>query len=335
MATPGPIQHVVILVKENHTFDNYFGTFPGANGATVAHAKNPPPDDPNHRHEAWMQRAGDTAHRVQYKKTDIPAYFTLAKAFTLCDNYFSEVAGPSTPNHLMLIAAAAPIINNPHHHYRPNPSDAYDLPSLPENLEKKGLTWANYGGYAFEYIRALKTHPNTHTSDQFAADAKAGHLPNVSWLYAPDKPTPASEHPTQNITDGMKWTVEQLQALAAGPYWDSSVVFLTYDDWGGWFDHVTPPVLEKWDSKMAQRKQDEFPQFNGEPFRLGSRVPCLVISPWAKSGYISTVRHSHVSLVRFCEDLFHLPTLNQRDAAADGMEDCFDFTQKPKALPAL
>ena len=73
----GRIEHVVIIVKENHTFDNYFGTFPGANGATLAHAQNPPPGDPDHRHQAWMNRNADTAHRVQYTEAGIPGYFDL------------------------------------------------------------------------------------------------------------------------------------------------------------------------------------------------------------------------------------------------------------------
>ena len=79
------LRHIVIIVKENHTFDNYFGTFPGANGAALSKVANPPPDDPNHRHQAWMQRQNDTVHRVQYNKADIPAYFAFANQFTLCD----------------------------------------------------------------------------------------------------------------------------------------------------------------------------------------------------------------------------------------------------------
>src|SRR5262249_11870875 len=75
------IEHVVIIVKENHTFDNYFGTFPGANGVEIGEAENPPPDDPNHRHEAWMTRANDLAHRVQYIADDIPGYFDLARRY--------------------------------------------------------------------------------------------------------------------------------------------------------------------------------------------------------------------------------------------------------------
>src|SRR5258706_12673083 len=152
------IDHVVISVKENHTFDNYFGTFPGADGAKLAAAQNPPPDDPNHRHEAWEARASDSAHKLQYSEHEIPPYFALARQYTLCDRYFSEVAGPSTPNHLMLIAADAPVINNPHNHYRAGPKDAYDLRSLPGSLERAGITWANFGGYAFHYIKELAGH---------------------------------------------------------------------------------------------------------------------------------------------------------------------------------
>src|SRR6266704_6288357 len=107
-----PIEHVVIIVKENHGFDNYFGTFPGADGATLARSPNPPPKDPNHRHEAWLTRA-TTAVREQFVEQDIPAYFAYARQFTLCDRYFTDVAGPSTPNHLMVMAAASPFIDNP------------------------------------------------------------------------------------------------------------------------------------------------------------------------------------------------------------------------------
>jgi phospholipase C len=237
------IDHVVIVVKENHTFDNYFGTFPGADGEKLKHAQDPPPDDPNHRHEAWMARKNDTAHKVQYTKADIPPYFALARQYTLCDRYFSEVAGPSTPNHLMLIAADAPIINNPHHHYRPGPKDTYKLQSLPSALEKAGITWGNFGGYAFHYIEELAGHPSNHPSDMFAHLAQKGTLPAVSWLYAEGKPS-LSEHPPQVVSEGAAWTARQIQALVDGGLWDRTAIFITWDDWGGWFDHVVPPQKE-------------------------------------------------------------------------------------------
>ncbi len=328
----GPIEHVVIIVKENHTFDNYFGRFPGANGANLDPAPNPPPYDPDHRHQAWMGRQNNLAYRLQYNDADIPVYFEFAQNFTVCDNYFAEVAGPSTPNHLMLICADAPIINNPAHHYRPRPGEGYELRSLPLALEKAHLTWGNYGGYAFHYISELARHHGNHTRDLFMHHASQGRLPNVSWVYGDGRPD-LSEHPEQNVTDGSQWTEEQINAIVAGGLWDKTAIFVTWDDWGGWFDHVVPPVKEKWDSSMAQRPADAFPEFNGDPFRFGSRVPCLVISPYAKQGHISHQENSHVSIVRFCETTLGLPPLNQRDGASHGMSDCFDFKQRPLPAP--
>jgi phospholipase C len=331
-AMTNPIEHVVIIVKENHTFDNYFGRFSGADGAELDPAQNPPPDDPDHRHQAWMQRADDIAHRVQYGKDDLPGYWQLAADFTLCDRYFSEVAGPSTPNHLMLISADAPVINNPAHHYRPRPNDAYRLPSLPAALEVKGLSWGNYGGYAFHYIADLAGHRANHTRDLFAHHAAAGQLPTVSWVYGDGRPD-LSEHPTQNVTDGMTWTLQQIEAIVAGGLWNTCAIFITWDDWGGWYDHVDPPVKEAWDPDHAQRPPDRNEQFAGEPFRFGSRVPCLCVGPYAKRGHISHQENSHVSLLKFCEDTFGLAPLTDRDGASNGMSDCLDITQPPLPAP--
>jgi phospholipase C len=319
-----PIEHIVLVIKENHGFDNYFGTFPGANGMTMAHSPNPPPQDPNHRHEAWLTRE-TTAVRQQFTEQDIPAYFAYARQYTLCDNYFTEVAGPSSPNHLMLIAADSPVIDNPPRYRLPNTS-LFNLPSLPANLEKAGLTWRNYSGYAFDYIQNLKGK-NKFTSDQFKKDAAAANLPAVSWVYAPND---ASEHPPDppdrnnplvgNVTHGMQWTVDQVNAVVQGGLWPKTAIFITWDDWGGWYDHVNPPNVEAWK--------------DGTQFRYGSRVGCLVLSPFAKQGYLSHVLHSHVSLVKFCETVFNVPPINARDGAADNMLDCFDFKGTPAPPPA-
>src|SRR5712692_5010841 len=126
---PSKIDHVVIIFKENHTFDNYFGTFPGANGMAMPRSPNPPLRDPDHRHGAWLTRQ-TTSVRQQFVEADIPAYFAYARKFTLCDQYFTDVAGPSTPNHLMLIAADSPFIDNPS---QGDPSRLSS--SLPQSLE--------------------------------------------------------------------------------------------------------------------------------------------------------------------------------------------------------
>ena len=108
-------------------------------------------------------------------------------------------------------------------------------------------------------------------------------------------------------------------AIVSAGLWPEVAIFITWDDWGGWWDHVTPPEVEKWT--------------DGTQFRFGGRVPCLVLSPYARKGHISKARHSHVSIVRFCEVTFGLKSLNARTAASDGMEDCFDFTQQPLPAP--
>jgi phospholipase C len=315
-----PIEHVVILFKENHTFDNYFGTFPGAEGMKMRHSPNPPKKDPTHTHAAWLKRKTG-AVKQQFLEKDIPHYFAYARQFTLCDHYYTDVAGPSTANHLMVIAADSPIIDNPP---RQNPP-TFNLQSLPATLEKARLSWGNYGGYAFDYIKALQGR-NTFSSEQFKSDAAAGKLPTVSWVYAPND---ASEHAPDppdkgnplvgNVTYGMQWSVDQVNAIVAGGLWPKVAIFITWDDWGGWFDHIDPPELEKWT--------------DGTQFRYGSRVGCLVLSPYAKAGYISKQTHSHVSLVKFCVTNFGLPAWNARVKASDEMSDCFNLKQTPLAAP--
>lgn len=325
----GPIAHVVIIVKENHSFDNYFGTFPGAAGMSMPRSPNPPPHDPDHRHGAWLTRAA-TAVRQQFVEQDIPAYFAYARQFTLCDHYFTDVAGPSTPNHLMLVAADSPVIDNPP---RAGGGPVYDLPSLPAALEAAGHTWGNYGGYVFGMITALALRPAL-PSTQFAVDAAAGALPAVSWLYAPHALSEHAPDPSDrgspavgNVTAGMQWTVDQIDAVVRGGLWPTTAIFVTWDDWGGWYDHVDPPEVERWAGNGTTG-------YRGSQFRYGSRVPCLVLSPYARSGYISTVPHSHVSLVKFCTTRFGLAPLDTRVQQADDMSDCFDFARPPAPPPA-
>ena len=333
--TPSPIEHVVIIVKENHTFDTYFGAFPGAEGATgLDPAPDSPPSDPRHDHEAWLRRDDPPPHgarRQQYAEADIPAYFAYARQFTLCDHYFTDVASQSEPNHLMLIAADSPIIDNSSAHRAYQPQPLFDLPSLPAALEGKGLSWRNYGGYYHKHIAALQHSPSNVSSDAFDADVAAGRLPSVSWLYAPEGHGTGqgslSEHPTASVRDGMLWTAGRVDAVGRSAAWASTVIFITWDDWGGWYDHVAPPLDRTWTGGGPAG-------FTGSQFRYGPRVGCLALSPYARRGYVSKTMRSHVSLVRFCEKTFGLDPLSAYDAAADDMADCFDFTQQPAPPPA-
>jgi len=338
MQPHNPIQHVVIIVKENHSFDNYFGSFPGANGTTLPPAQDPPAGgDPSHDHAAWLQRATH-AVKLQYSEKDIPAYFSFARQFTLCDNYFTEVASQSEPNHLMLIAAASPVIDNASKSRTYQPQEPFKLPTLPKALEKVKLTWATYGDPGFSYfdkIEELKGSPNILPWTRFDIDVAAGNLPSVSWVYAPSSPVELSEHPPygknagqQTVKLGSQWTAERVRKLGQSKLWASSAIFITWDDWGGWYDHVDPPLKNKWTGGGPAKG----PGYTNTQFSYGTRVGCLVISPYSKRG-IAKGFHSHGSLVKFCETTFGLKPLNARDQASDDMSDCFDFKQTPLPPP--
>jgi phospholipase C len=151
--------------------------------------------------------------------------------------------------------------------------------------------------------------------EQFFKDAAAGTLPNVSWLFSGflKNSDAKSGHPPASLCGGENYAVSVLNAAMNGPQWPTTALFLVWDDWGGFYDHVDPPVVERWK--------------DGTPFRYGHRVPCIVISPYARPGYVSHTIHSHVSLLRFAETIFGLEPLTERDAHASDMLDCFDFEQ--------
>jgi phospholipase C len=328
-----PIEHVVILVKENHTLDNYFGTFPGVNGTNEPHAPDPEPSDPPHDHAAWLHRnavAPGGARRLQYLQADIPPYWALAQQYTLCDQYHTEIASQSEPNHLVLIAGTTPLIDNSSAHRTYQPQPPYDINSLPQALKAAGLQWRAYSddklASYFRNIKALAGDPWNVAGTQFDTDVARGFLPEVSWMYAPGE---LSEHPgssTPNVGPGAAWTAARITALAKSSLWAKTAMFITWDDWGGWYDHVEPPNAMQW-------KGGGPTGYTGSQFRYGPRVPCLVVSPYARIGADSHF-HSHISLVKFCLRNFSLPSLGGFDALpndkSDDMWGCFDFAAPPR-----
>jgi phospholipase C len=331
---PNPIEHVVVIVKENHTFDNYFGAFPGAVGATLPAAPDPQVLDPKHDHAAWLAAQKSTGGlRLQYGRRTIPIYWRYAETYTLCDNYFTDVASQSEPNHLHLIAADSPVIDNssPNRKYQPVPP--FKLANLPATLEAAGRQWRNYAepnSSYFEHIAGLAGHKWNVPSTQFDHDATGGTLPDVSWLYAPGG---LSEHPGDRqktrkpqVGPGMAWTGARVQAVASGPQWAKSAIIITWDDWGGWYDHVKTPLASKWPGSGPAGYPDS-------QFRYGYRVPCLIVSPYARSGVNHTF-YSHASVVKFCLRLFALkawaaPALKPNDPSGD-LWECFDFVKPPR-----
>jgi phospholipase C len=145
----------------------------------------------------------------------------------------------------------------------------------------------------------------------FAGDLQAGRLPEVSWLLPP---TPESDHPGYgNLCDGENWTVRTIDALMKSPGWKHTAIFLTWDDFGGFYDHVPPPHVDV--------------------YGYGPRAPLLVISPYAKPGFVFSETSDFTSVLRFIEELHGIPTMTSRDRGANDLLGAFDFAQDP--LPPL
>jgi phospholipase C len=320
-----PIRHVVVFIQENHTFDSMFAGFPGANShAAVNNCHDALSADPPHQHEDALRPNGATSAEANcsYTEAQEPNYWKIARAFTLCDNFFSDVRGPSHPNYLMMMAAQSPILNTPRIDLCPD--FCLDIPTVPQRLDTRGLTWRDYGGL-FTDIKGLDGRSeviNDPNADLlFFRDAQQGTLPDVAWLNSDflNDGDNKSGHPIGSLCAAENYAVKVLTAVMNGPQWNSTAVFLFMDDWGGFYDHVAPPIVER--------------AADGTPFRYGFRVPCIVISPYARSGYVSHQLTSFVSVDRFIETMFGLVPLTFRDAQANPMLDCFDFNQKP--LPPL
>jgi phospholipase C len=382
-AGPYPIDHVIVIVKENHSFDNLFGSFPGAEGTQVAHtsqgdvAVGRPPllltRDLCHGHgcaladwhggamDGWLEadpkNAQDHLAFAQYLEKDVPNYWAYARRFVLADHFFSGMLGPSFPGHSFFLAAQAGwALGNPTQAAPWGCDDAagttidtleggtctvkkvfpcFDYPTVPDLLPSS-LSWKFYTSHlpplvgelwsmfdAVDHIRntaAWKQH--IVDAAQFDADVAAGKLPNVTWLVNMDV---FSEHPPLGVCAGENWDVKRINAVMASPLWQRSVILIAWDDFGGWYDHVAPPVQYGCDASA--------------PYGLGMRLPLVILSPYARPGYVMKGVASQASVPKLIERLFNLPALHSLDPAAqdgDGVSDlmdAFDFTQAP--LPPL
>lgn len=384
----GPVKHIVFFIKENRTFDNYFGTYPGANGARTArdsagnivplqHEADSIPDldhssgaarmaydngkmDKFDLIKTWSNQKQDgitpssttpyaNNSLTQMYQSDIPDYWAYARNFVLGDNMFSSLMGPSFPNHLYTIAAqSGGAVNNPRSDKNigtlfnatkgwgcdisgqqvkvqaANGSSSlqdacFNFQTLADELDAKGYSWRYYAppsgssGYiwsTYDAIRHIRYGPDWQfvvPTQQFMTDASSGKLPAVSWVVTPGQ---YSEHAPASVCVGENWTVQMLNALMQGPAWSSTAVFLTWDDFGGFYDHVPPQQIDS--------------------YGLGFRVPLIVISPFAKKGYIDHTQYEFSSMLRFAEDELGLAPLTNRDRMANDMMGAFNFKQSPR-----
>ncbi len=274
---------------------------------------------------------------------DIPNYWRYAQTFTLSDRTFSAAAGPAFPNLLYLLTAQSALVtDNPTQssdtwgcdapagarvRTEPAPDNptwvfpCFNIPNLPDRLQARPLSWRFYGprpgadGYqnvvvnALQALRTSYLWNNNVTGDgQFLVDVLRRQLPAVSWLAPPGE---FSERPTASLCAGENWTVQQINAVMQSDLWASTVIFVVWSHFGGFYDHLPPPQVDG--------------------FGLGPRVPLLIISPYARSGFISHDEAELTSLVSFIEHNFGLAPLGERDARASNLLQNFDFGQAPLA----
>lgn len=366
-----PIQHVVVIMQENRTFDNLFNGFPGADTAQSATNKGTPirlsvvplaeSTDLPHAHWAWWRAwdhgkmdgfadsgAPDPLYPYSYvRRRDVAAYWRLAQEYTLSDRMFQSNTGPSFPAHQYMIAgqsgnaAEAPTatpwgcdapagttvpLAGPNGTDLPGPFPCFDYPTMGDVLDKAGISWRYYtpgepgqrsGFTGFEAIRHVfygQDWESKVISPQTTVltDIAAGHLAHVTWV-VPDYAH--SDLPGSNSGEGPDWVASVVNAIGASKFWNSTAILITWDDWGGWYDHVAPNQLDK--------------------MGPGFRVPLIVVSPYAKRGYVSHQSAETASLLTYIEKNFKLPSLSARDAAAGDLSDCFDYRQEAKPFTAI
>lgn len=407
------ISHVIVVIQENRSFENFFAGYPGANAPTIGCASPTPSPSPREssapvpavrplssgvtcppgdtevplhgvtfknnadlRHDwrssmtdwnnaqmdgfsAWGEKGGQLKAYAYVKQTEIQPYWTMAQQYVLADEMFPTEFGGSFTAHLTLVAGTDDIklpgqaeVNFPTHApddcdsphgtvssyitmrpYRKlylfqGPFPCFDqFNTMAQVLDDAKVSWKYYatrrldGGFwePFEAIKYVRYGPDWKTKivapeTTFLKDAKHGKLASVSWV-TPSKAD--SDHPAALSDLGPSWVASVVNAVGEGPDWNMSAIIIVWDDWGGFYDNAPPPQLD----------------YRG----LGIRVPCLIISPYAKQGYVSHVQYEYGSILRFIEEVNGLPagsigkTINgYTDKRATSLDDAFDFKQSPR-----
>jgi len=360
---PG-IGHIVILMKENHSFDNYFGILGRGDGFSVDAAGRPTNSNPdtdghpvlvhhldspwqpwhgldqhwNASHLQWNNGANDgfvrtthsTAPMGYWTEQDLPFYYGLASAFPIADRYFASCLGQTFPNRRFLQAGTArglvsTRLPNP---LEPNPPAG----TVWDQLDRHQVSWRNYFVELPEiglYPQVLLGHlGNAKPIADFYGDCRSGHLPEVS-LLTPDLFV-VSEGETQDVQIGETFTASIVDAVLNGPEWARTMLIITYDEGGGYYDHVPAPAAVPPDEvPPAIRVPPDQP---GGYDRLGFHVPCIIVAPFARADHVSHVVYDHTSILKTIQRKWNLPALTRRDAAAHDLLDLLDLTGPPAFL---
>jgi phospholipase C len=334
------IDHVVVVMMENRSFDHFLGWLPGANGHqagltyTDAHGETHETHrltqfascefaDPDHSYhggrtqyddgkiDGFLLTSPDTYPIGYYEQEDLHFWGTAAPEFTVCDNYFAATMGPTYPNRIYQHCAR---------------SDRWEnwltistLPTIWDRVQAAGMEGRYYySDIPFAALLGVRHTMISRTVDQFEQDCAAGLLPHVSFVdpkfFESDFGTSGDYHPPSDIRLGDAFLHRVYEAVTISPAWERTVLVINFDEWGGFYDHVVPVEGPDGNPNLALR---------------GFRVPCLVVSPYARRHHVAHDLYDHTSVLRMIEWGFDLPPLSPRDAAANNLADVLDLGGSP------
>jgi phospholipase C len=358
------IEHVVVVMMENRSFDHLLGWLPGANGRQKG-LRYPDPSgarhatfaaaptigfqgcdflDPDHSWEGgriqynrgamdgWLKARSDRFAISYYERRDRPFFNELAVQFTSLDHYFCSILAETFPNRFFMHAAQTPVLHNG------EVTQAVTIPTIWDRLTEAGVSGRYYfSDLPFVALWGDKYLPIARPYASFLLEAATGQLPAVSFVdprfLDEGAGTSGDDHPHADLRAGDAFLSETFHAVASGPGWANTVFIITYDEWGGFFDHVAPPT------SIAPNDVDP-PDDEGNVL-LGMRVPVIVASPWTRARSqprISSHLHDHTSILKLIEWRWRLPHLTLRDAPGSNITNlahALDFGRFNPIVPRL
>jgi phospholipase C len=342
------IDHIVVVMMENRSFDHFLGWMPKADGrqagltytdaAGATHSTYPlAPDfqgcahpDPDHSYnggrvqynngacDGFLRSGRNDVYAIgYYRQRDLAFLGRAAPYWTVCDRYFAALMGPTFPNRLYMHAAVTDRITNTF--------SLSTLPTIWDRLAERGISRRMY----YSNLPTLALWGSKYASverpfNEFLRDCKNGKLPKVAFVdpvfTGTDEGTAGDDHPHADIRVG-EWFLSRIyRAVTTSRNWARTVLIINFDEWGGFFDHVPPPLAQDVDPRYTLR---------------GFRVPCLVISPYARRRYVAHGIYDHTSILKMIEWRWNLQPLSVRDANANNIANVLDFKHRNLTAPRI
>jgi phospholipase C len=341
-AQPGAnqVEHVVVCMMENRSFDHLFGWLPNASGTQAglsyldtdgnSHATFPLApdftgcdyDDPDHSYsggrleydngkmDGFLQPASNSVYAIgYYQEKDLPFRAALARNFTTCDRYFPSILGPTFPNRIFQYAGQTDRLDDD--------LSFCTLPTIWDNLQAKGVSHKYYfNNLPILALWGLKYLSIANYYSDFLSDCAAGTLPSVSFVdpsFTLIENLAEDDHPHSDVRNGDAFLAQTFQAVSSSPNWPNTVFIVNFDEWGGFFDTIVPP--------RAIAPNDVDTDLVDGKALLGIRVPCIIASPWTKGNpanpSVNSTVFDHTSVLKLIETIWDVPPLAARETSTD------------------